>query len=162
MYQSAWTGPGQSPACGMSFKTPDRTGRMKLMAVALTPGYSRATDEDYPRIIVARASGGDRIFRGMLRGAGILVLGITLLILIFLMLRSASAFQRAGMGFFTTQSFFPETSNQFGIAALLPDSAIIALIALSIALPIGVAIAIYISEYAPVGLRRPLIAVIDL
>jgi phosphate transport system permease protein len=115
-----------------------------------------AQDDDVPRIIVARSSGSDRIFRGILRGAGIAVLLITLLILVFLIVRSLSAFQRAGFGFFTTAAFFPETSDQFGIAALLPDSALIAAIALVVAVPVGVATAIYISEYAPHVLRRPL------
>ncbi len=133
------------------------------MAVALTPSSPMAAqDDDVPRVIVSRSSGSDRIFRGILRGAGIAVLLITLLILVFLIVRSLSAFQRAGFGFFTTAAFFPETSDQFGIAALLPDSALIAAIALLVAVPVGVATAIYISEYAPHVLRRPLIAVIDL
>jgi len=133
------------------------------MAVALTPGSPHAlAEEDPPRIIVARPSSSDRVFRGILRSAGIVVLLITVLILVFLILRSFSAFQRSGLAFFTTQAFFPETSNQFGIAALLPDSALIAAIALLVAVPVGVATAIYISEYAPRVLRRPLIAVIDL
>src|SRR5690349_18790620 len=133
------------------------------MAVALTPHVPSASPaDDQPRPIAARASGGDRVFRGVLRGAGLTVLLITLMILIFLILRSASAFRRAGFGFFTTANFQPETSNQFGIAALLPDSALIAVIALAIAVPVGVATAIYISEYAPHAIRGPLIAVIDL
>jgi phosphate transport system permease protein len=136
------------------------------MAIALTsepasvsPG---APGDDTPRTIVTRMSGTDRIFRAVLRGGGLAVLLITGMILIFLFLRSLSAFQRAGFGFFTTQSFFPETSNQFGIAALLPDSVEIAVIALAIALPIGIAVALYISEYAPPAIRGPMIAVIDL
>ncbi len=137
--------------------------RKPNVAVAVRPEASRALpDDDTPRVIVSRPSGGDRAFRGILRGAGIIVLGLTTMILIFLIIRSASAFRRAGLGFFTTGSFYPETSDHFGIAVLLPDSALIALIALLIALPVGVAIALYISEYAPPRLRRPLIAVIDL
>lgn len=133
------------------------------MAVALTDGHAPApAGEDVPRVIVAPVTGGDRIFRGVLRGAGLIVLAITGLILLFLLLRSTQALSRAGLGFFTTQSFYPETSSQFGIAALLPDSILIALIALAIAVPVGVATAIYISEYAPHGLRRLLIALIDL
>jgi len=133
------------------------------MAVALTPDSPQTLPiDDVPRLIVAKPSSSDRVFRGILRGAGIVVLLITVLILIFLILRSLSAFRRAGFGFFTTQSFFPETSSQFGIGALLPDSALIAAIALIIAVPVGVATALYISEYAPHVLRRPLIAVIDL
>jgi phosphate transport system permease protein len=133
------------------------------MAVALTPGSPHTLpDVDAPRVIVAKPSSSDRIFRGILRGAGITVLAVTVLILVFLVLRSLSAFRRAGLGFFTTSSFFPETSNQFGIAALLPDSALIAVIALLVAVPVGVATALFISEYAPHVLRRPLIAVVDL
>lgn len=133
------------------------------MAVAQTDGHASApAGEDVPRVIVAPVSGGDRIFRGILRSAGIIVLAITGLILLFLLLRSTQALNRAGFGFFTTKNFLPETSSQFGIAALLPDSILIALIALAIAVPVGVATAIYISEYAPHGLRRLLIALIDL
>src|SRR5215813_4069754 len=133
------------------------------MAVILTPDSPHTLpDVDTPRVIVAKPSSSDRIFRGVLRAAGIAVLAVTALILVFLVLRSLSAFRRAGLGFFTTSSFFPETSNQFGIAALLPDSALIAAIALIIAVPVGVATALFISEYAPHVLRRPLIAVIDL
>lgn len=133
------------------------------MAVVLTPDSPHTRpDVDAPRAIVSKPSSSDRVFRGILRGAGIVVLLITALILVFLIFRSLSALQRAGFGFLTTQSFLPEASNQFGIAALLPDSALIAAIALVIAVPVGVATAIYISEYAPHALRRPLIAVIDL
>jgi phosphate transport system permease protein len=133
------------------------------MAVALTPHVQPGPHaDDVPGPIVAKATGGDRVFRGVLRSAGLAVLLITLLILIFLILKSSSAFQRAGFGFFTTASFQPETSSQFGIAALLPDSALIAVIALTIAVPAGVATALYISEYAPHAIKRPLIAVIDL
>jgi phosphate transport system permease protein len=133
------------------------------MTLVLTPDSPHTVGgEDAPRAVVARPSGGDRIFRGILRAAGLAVLLITLLILVFLILKSSSAFRRAGLGFFTTASFQPETSSQFGIAALLPDSALIAVIALAIAVPAGVATALYISEYAPHAIRRPLIAVIDL
>ena len=133
------------------------------MAIALTPASPDADpNEDVPRVIVAKPSGSDLIFRGILRSAGIVVLLITGLILVFLMLRSLGALQRAGLGFFSTAAFQPETSDQFGIAALLPDSALIAVISLVVAVPVGVATAIYISEYAPHRLRRPLIAVIDL
>lgn len=135
------------------------------MAAALSSGpaaTARDPDEDRPRAVITRVSGGDLVFRTVLRVAGSTVLALTGMILIFLILRSLGAFQRAGLGFFTTANFLPETSSQFGIAALLPDSAAIAVVALAIAVPTGVAVALYISEYAPAGLRAPMIAVIDL
>jgi len=128
----------------------------------LPPFSPELAGDDVPRGIVSSVSGGDKVFRGILRGSGITVLAITGMILLFLILRSLSALRRAGLGFFTIQNFLPETSNQFGVAALLPDSVLIALVALIIAVPVGVATALFISEYAPVALRRVMIALIDL
>jgi phosphate transport system permease protein len=131
------------------------------MAVALTPGPPSAADADRPRAIVTRVSLGDRVFRGILRSAGFAVFVITALILVFLLLQALPAFKAMGLRFFTTQSWFIST-NQFGIAAILPFGVLIALIALAIAVPLGVATALFISEYAPAVVRKPLIAVIDL
>jgi phosphate transport system permease protein len=111
--------------------------------------------------VVTRLSAGDRLFRGVLRGAGLAVLVITTSILAFLVLRAIPAFRAEGFRFFTTASWFIST-NQFGIAAILPLAVLIALIALIIAIPVGLATALFISEYAPPRLRRTLIAMIDL
>src|SRR5499425_3197674 len=118
-------------------------------------------DDDLPRTIVVRVSPADRIFRGVLRAAGIAVLVMTAGILAFLALQSVPAFQAVGFRFFTTSTWFIST-NQFGIAAILPLGVLIALIALIIAIPVGLATALFISEYAPPRLRRSLIALIDL
>src|SRR5260370_17500487 len=129
------------------------------MAVVAENELPLAPDDDRPRTIVAPVSAGDRIFRGAVRGAGLLVLVIPASILIFLAARSVPAFRSAGFGFFTTSQF---NGTQFGRAAILPDGVLIAVIALVIAIPVGIAAALFISEYAPPALRRPLIAAIDL
>ena len=131
------------------------------MSVALTTDSTVPPDADTPRRIVARQSLSDQVFRGILRAAGIAVLVLTVMILIFLVLRSLPAWRQMGLRFFTTSTLI-YADKQFGVAALLPDSIIIALIALVFAFPAGLAAALYISEYAPLRLRRPLIAVIDL
>jgi phosphate transport system permease protein len=119
------------------------------------------SDGDRPRPVVTRVSAADRVFRGILYAAGITMLIITASILAFLVLRSVPTFQTAGFSFFTTSSWFI-SSDQYGIAAILPLGIVVALIALVIAVPMGVAAALFISEYAPPGLRGSLIAVIDL
>ena len=131
------------------------------MAVALTPGPPSAPSDDRPRTIVNSVSRGDRIFRLVMRAAGLAVLLITGLILVFLVLRSLAAFRAVGFHFFTTSTWFI-SSNQFGIAAILPLGVLIAVIALIIAVPVGLATALFIAEYAPPRLRRTLIAAIDL
>src|SRR5215472_10324673 len=131
------------------------------MAVAVTPGPPSAPSDDRPRTIVTSVSGGDRIFRFVMRMAGLAVLVITGLILVFLLLRSLTAFRAVGFHFFTTSTWFINT-NQFGIAAILPLGVLVAVIALIIAFPVGVATALFIAEYAPPRLRRTLIAAVDL
>jgi phosphate transport system permease protein len=116
---------------------------------------------DTPRHISNRVSGGDRVFRIVVKAAGFAVLVITALILAFLLIRAWSAFKIMGFRFFTTANF-NVANNQFGVAALVPDGLIIAAIALVFAIPIGIGTGLYISEYAPHRLRRPLISVIDL
>jgi len=130
------------------------------MTAGLMSAHAPASD-DQPRRIVVRRSAGDRVFRGVMRAAGIAVLTVTAMILTFLLARGVSAFRRAGFSFFTTQSF-SVGAPKFGIASLLTNGVIIAAIALVIAIPVAVATALYISEYAPRALRRPLIAMIDL
>jgi len=131
------------------------------MSAAATGVSAVLTHDDAPRPIYYRPSSSDRIFRGLLRGAGISVLVITGAILLFLILQSLPAWRAEGFRILTTAALL-YGSKDFGVAALLPDSIAIAVIALAIAVPAGLAAAIYISEYAPPGMRRVLIAVIDL
>ena len=118
-------------------------------------------EDDRPRRIDTPVSAGDRVFRGVLRGAGLAVLGVTGLIALFLVLKSSSALKRAGTHFFTERTWIP-SGNKFGIATILPNGVFIALIALVIAVPVALTTAIFVNEYAPHWLRRPLIALIDL
>jgi len=121
-----------------------------------------AIPDDVPRAIVAQPSTGDKIFRGILRASGWSVFVITGLILVFLILRAAKAFHFMGFGFLTTSAWITQSPLHFGIASILPFGILIGLIAMIIAVPTGIAIALYISEYAPPSLKRPLIALIDL
>ena len=132
------------------------------MAVVDTPAPVPApAADDRPRAIVTRVSASDKVFRGILRGAGLAVLVITASILAFLVLRSLSAFREMGFSFFTTPTWYIST-KQYGLASILPLGILVAVIALIIAVPMGIAAALFISEYAPPRLRRVLIAVIDL
>ena len=118
-------------------------------------------DPDTPRAVVSRTSIGDRIYRGILRTAGQSVMVIMGLIALFLLLRAGQALSKVGLSFLTEQRWQVGT-NHFGIAAVLPDGIFIALVAMAIAIPVSLATALYISEYAPKVLRTPLIWLIDL
>lgn len=117
--------------------------------------------EDRPRRITAPVSFGDRVFRGVLRAAGLSVFAIMGLTAVFLLLRGSKALRVTGWSFFTQTAWHTET-HVFGIAAVLPDGILIALVALLIAVPVSLSTALYISEYAPERLRPGLISLVDL
>jgi phosphate transport system permease protein len=116
-----------------------------------------------PRAISRGRSGADRAYRGVATGAGLLTLVILFLIGLFLLIRSLPAFRLMGWAFFTTSTWEPDgIKHQFGVAAVLYWTFIIAIVALVIAVPISIACALFINEYASRRFRRPLTAVVDL
>jgi phosphate transport system permease protein len=131
------------------------------MAVTLTSARPVPADDDVPRTIVSRSSRGDVIFRSVLRAAGLSSFVITALILAFLIIRSSWALRTAGLSFFTKQEW-NFSGNRFGIGGVLPDTLIIGAIASLVGIPVALAAAVFISEYAPGKLRRVLIAIVDL
>jgi phosphate transport system permease protein len=116
---------------------------------------------DRPRPIKAPSSPGDRIFHGVLNAGGLLVLVITGLIAAFLILKGAGVLHQVGWRFLTNFRWILN-GNQIGVGAVLIDGTIIAVLALAIAIPAALAVAIFISEYASPGLRRVMIALVDL
>jgi ABC-type phosphate transport system permease subunit len=116
-----------------------------------------------PRAISRGRTQTDRAYRGIATAAGLLTLVILVLIGVFLLIRSLPAFRQMGWAFFTTSVWQPDgTTHQFGILAVLYWTFVIAIVALVIAMPISIACALFINEYASRRLRRPLTAVIDL
>lgn len=129
------------------------------MAVDASPAADPA--QDRPRAISSRSSGADLVFRNGVRFAGLLVLAITGLIAAFLVSRASSTLRAVGWKFLTNTQWLLY-GHKFGVGALLPDTAVIAVIALLIAVPVALAAALFISEYAPYRLRQPLVTLIDL
>lgn len=114
-----------------------------------------------PRRLYADPGLPDRVFRGVARSGGGLVLAVMLLVGGFLLYRAWQALSRAGWSFLTTETWEPD-AGRFGIAAVLVGTVLIALVAITVAVPLAVGGALYISEYAPPRLRRTLISVVDL
>ncbi|MEW2396994.1 phosphate ABC transporter permease subunit PstC [Streptomyces sp. NPDC046862] len=117
--------------------------------------------EDVRRAPRGRTEPVDRLFRGALRGSGALVLLIMLLVGLFLTYRAFQALEVAGGSFLTTSAWEPD-SHHFGIAAVLTGTVLIGVTAISIAVPLALGTALYISEYAPRKLKRTLVSLVDL
>lgn len=91
---------------------------------------------------------GDRVMRGLCALAGIVV-AITLVDLGYQLIHNSSpAISKYGLGFFGSQTWAPNF-KEFGAADMIYGTAVSSAIALLIAAPLGVAIAIYLSMIAP-------------
>jgi phosphate transport system permease protein len=106
---------------------------------------------------------GDRIFAGLSRGSGILLLVVMAAIAAFLTVRSVDAISKDHGNFLTTFEWNTAlTPPVFGIAVLAYGTVVSSVIALVIAVPIAIGIALFISHYAPRRLATPISFVIDL
>ncbi|MET8817670.1 phosphate ABC transporter permease subunit PstC [Streptomyces rochei] len=106
---------------------------------------------------------GDRIFLGLSRGSGILVLAIMAAIAAFLTYRAWLAISEDEANFFTSFEWNPSgTPPEFGIAVLAFGTIVSSIIAMAIAVPISVGIALFITHYAPRKLGGAIAYVIDL
>ena len=128
-------------------------------------GVATSTQDDRgPRSISRNRTRADRAYRGIALAGGMVTFVVLFLIGLFLLVRSASAIRVAGWRFFTTAGWPPFLTehSQFGIAAIVYYTVEIAVIALVIAVPVSIATALFIAEYAPRSLRRPLTSLVDL
>ena len=118
-----------------------------------------------PRQIATLRTRSDRVFRGIATSAGSSTLILLFLIGLFLTIKAWPALKCAGASFFTTSEWVPPPRGDcstFGVAALLYWTVIIAVIAMVIAIPVSIAAALFITEYAPRWLKGPLTSLIDL
>ena len=83
------------------------------------------------------------------------------LIGVFLAYRAAKALDVAGWSFVTEQAWEPD-SGKFGVAAIIVGTVLIAVVAICIAVPLAIAVALYISEYAPRRLQSTFVSLVDL
>ena len=122
---------------------------------------ANADTPDQARAITATVGRSDLIFRGVIRASGIAVLTVMSLIGIFLAFRAGKALNVAGWSFWTEQAWEPD-SGKFGVAAIIVGTVLIALVAIAIAVPLAISVALYISEYAPRRLQPTFISLVDL
>jgi phosphate transport system permease protein len=122
-----------------------------------------------PLKLKTKRSSEDKLFRGVTRGAGLVTFIILALIGLFLFLQALPAFESQGLKFLTNTSWQTTGAHpQFGVLSALTGSIVIAIIALVVAIPISIACALFINEYAPqnilgfVPVKNFLTAAVDL
>jgi len=104
---------------------------------------------------------GDRAFRGASAVAAAMVLLILGLIVVTMTRRALPVFLDMGWRFFTTTRWAPP-EDLYGALPFVWGTAFTAAIAIVIAVPISLGVALFMTQVAPPRLARPLIYVIDL
>ena len=137
-----------------------RSARMKDGPLTSAPHVTVEASEP-PRALSVRQTAADTAYTWVTRFGGSIALVVMLFIGGFLILRATEAIRAAGWDFLTTAAWQPN-GGRFGVAAILTGTVLVGLTAISIALPLSLGTALYISEYAPVRLRRLLINLVDL
>ncbi|WP_431235578.1 phosphate ABC transporter permease subunit PstC [Mycolicibacterium psychrotolerans] len=108
---------------------------------------------------------GDRIFRGLSEGSGVLVIALIAAIGLFLVWRAVPALGRNDANFFTYGGNWLTTDTahmKFGILDLLQVTVFVSLFALVLAMPVALGIAIFLTQYAPRRVSGPLGYMVDL
>jgi phosphate transport system permease protein len=106
---------------------------------------------------------GDRVFGGLAKGAGVLVVGIVALVGTFLVVQAVPALLNNNVNFLTSREWVPSGPEpRFGILDMFWATVVTSIIAMLIAVPLGVAVALFLTQYAPRRLAGPAAATIDL
>jgi len=111
--------------------------------------------------VLRRLRLGDALFRIITRTAAITVLMLLGGVIVALISGSLPAFRAYGLDFLTTEVWNPVT-EKFGALAPVYGTLVTSLIAMLIAVPVGLMVAFFLTELCPMWLRRPIGIAIEL
>jgi phosphate transport system permease protein len=137
------------------------TRSQPVVDVALQGGVLSVADRVDRSKVLQRLQLRDLIFRQLTRAAAIAVLVILSGIIISLIHGSLPAMRAFGFNFLVTESWNPVT-EKFGAIAPIYGTIVTSLIAMLIAVPVGLFIALFLTELCPMWLRRPIGIAIEL
>ena len=138
----------------------ERNGAMEVTDFALAQKITPAVIVDRPRAL-GRIALIDRIFHHLTRTAAIIVLIILGGVIVSLFRGALPAIKTFGFGFFTSQAWNPVNDN-FGALPAMYGTIVTSIIAMLIAVPVGLGVATFLTELCPHPLRRPIGVAIEL
>ena len=103
----------------------------------------------------------DLAFHNVTFASAVFVLGLLAAIGVSLIIGAWPAMRAFGFSFLTSQSWNPVTEKFGGLAAIY-GTVLTSLIAMLLAVPIGIGIAVFLTESCPLRLRRPIGTAIEL
>ncbi len=105
---------------------------------------------------------GDRLYRGLLLLATLLILLLVIAIGYELWQNSLLSRQKFGWNFIITSDWDPALNQSFGALPFILGTLITSVIALAVAIPLGLGTALFLAELAPNWLRQPLGFLVEL
>ncbi len=148
------TGPTSAP-------NPADAGAAEVVAAPFpepTPAPTRPWGTGKPQF-------GDRLFRGLSELSGVLIIVLIAAIGVFLLWRAIPALARNKENFFSYGGNWITTDTSamhFGIFDLLQVTVLVSVVALVLAMPVALGIALFLTHYAPRRIVQPLAYMVDL
>lgn len=127
----------------------------------LSPPELSESAKVIPENLLRRQSLADFIFKSATRVCALLVLGLLLAIIASLILGAMPAIRAFGFGFFTSSEWDP-VAQKFGAVVPMVGTIVTSIVALLIAVPISLGIALFLTELSPKILKGPLGTAIEL
>ncbi|WP_407540343.1 phosphate ABC transporter permease subunit PstC [Deinococcus radiomollis] len=106
-------------------------------------------------------SKGDGVFRAVILGLSLIIILVFLMSVYLLARDSLPAIRQFGLGFLTQTVWNPVT-QKFGAASMIAGTLITSFAALVISVPLALASAIFVAEYAPKWLANPVSYLVEL
>ena len=125
------------------------------------PGLARRPSGLQWSALLARALNGDRVAYATVFLSAASILAITALLVYELWINSALSRHKFGLNFFITQTWDP-IAGQFGALPFVYGTVVTSLLALGIAIPLGVGAAVFLAELAPPKFSDALTFLIEL
>ncbi len=132
-----------------------------MVDVALQGGAAMTTPQVDRAKVLRRLQLGDAVYRHLTRTAAVTVLVILGGIIISLVDGSWLALRTFGLNFLLVDTWNPVT-EKFGAIAPIYGTLVTSFIAMLIAVPVGLFIALFLTELCPMWLRRPIGIAIEL
>ena len=140
-----------------AFPRPDMSGPQPVAAAKVTA----EAVERKPLLQTSGGEAGDRVFQSTMTACGLAVLGVLALIVWELVLRSKLSWHAFGFKFFASSEWDP-VNEQFGALPFVYGTLVSSLVALLIAVPLSVGVAVFTTEMCPKKLRGPLSFFVEL
>ena len=127
----------------------------------MTAAPAQALSKDRRRLRVDEAAIGDRIYEILTTACALVIPALVIAIAIAIFAAAWPAFAKVGLSI-VTSSDWDVRAGKFGAAPAIFGTVVSSVVALIIATPLAVGVAVFLSEFSPTWLRQPIGFLVDL